>query len=163
MARQVAAPEQPLPSIEEPRSPPEANNIRLGPNGPYIASPKRPFDDSDNEMPQRNKFMRGESPLKGAAGRRLQTQTGSTLSNMAAGGGGSGFMTKNYIPTSAAAAPPVPAGPTPLPRDISYLLSILPHASLYRSTMFDAHQMVDFLKSVELAGAKDPRTNMAFN
>lgn len=153
-AAQMAAPEQPLPSIEEPRSPPDANHIRLGPNGPYVASPKRGLEDSDTEMPQRSKFMRGESPLKGAAGRRIQTQTGNAPSNTG-GGGGSGFMIKNYVPSNAA-----PQGPTPLPRDITYLLSILPKASTYKATLFDPQAMVDFLKHANLSGAKDPRTNM---
>ena len=48
-------PQQALPSIEQEQaaSPPESNNIRLGPNGPYVASPKRPLDDSDTESTHR--------------------------------------------------------------------------------------------------------------
>ena len=154
---------QAMPSIEEHgRSPPESN-IRLGPNGPYIASPKRALEDSDNETPAR-KFMRGESPLKGAAGRRIQSQSqGPAAANNTVGGGGgggSGFVTKSYVPSSAAAAaaaPPSPVaapGPTPLPYVVHDLLSKIPAARHYHATLFDPGKVVELLRSVNLQSAR---------
>jgi cleavage stimulation factor subunit 3 len=73
-------------------------------------SPKRPYvpDTSDYDPPR--KMARGESPLKGAAGRRLENarrRAGDT-------------------PMQYATAP----GPAPLPRDINFLLSVLPRRDL---------------------------------
>ena len=149
-----AQPQQPIRSIEQPRSPPE---IILGPNGPYVASPKRKLDDSDSEAPQR-KFMRGESPLKGAAGRRMQNvQTGSGQPpGGAVSGAGGGFVTKNYIPGAggAPAVAPQPAGPAPWPREISFLLSIIPGAASYKAMQFDPGRMVELLRTVNVDAAR---------
>lgn len=137
----------------------DGGSLRLGPNGPYVASPKRPLDDGDdNESPQR-KFMRGDSPLKGAAGRRIQgggLGHAATNSASGAGGGGGGFATKTYVPGSGpqtqnqGPVPVVAAGPPPLPREINFLLSILPHASTYHSNIFEPTRVVDFLRSLNL-------------
>lgn len=139
----VAEPPQPLvASIEEPKGSPQTGQILLGPHGPYVASPKRPLDDSDSGTPSR-KFMRGESPIKGAAGRRIATTAGATV--ISGGGGGSGgFMTKSYVPGTTQQV----AQPEPLPRDINYILSILPPASNYRATTFDPMKMVELLRNV---------------
>ena len=147
--RAPAPQQRAVPSVEEPRSPPD---IRLGPNGPYVASPKRALDDSDTETPQR-KFMRGDSPLKGAAGRRLQNQSGGAPGSGAAGG----FVTKNYVPGHTydpVAAPPrpQPVGPAPLPREITFLLSMLPNAANYNATRFDPGKMAEFLRGLNLPG-----------
>lgn len=143
-----------MPSIEEPRSPVMGDGgLRLGPNGPYVGSPKRALalDDSDSEAPQRKFRKGGESPLKGAAGRRTQNHSGDKSgSMMGGGGGGAGFMTKNYMPPSAV---PAPVGPAPLPRDVVYLLSIIPPANQYRSTVFDAGKMLELLRNVNLQSA----------
>ncbi len=149
-----------MPSIEKPGSP-SANNIRLGPNGPYVASPKRPLEDSDSEAPAR-KFQRGESPLKGAAGRRLQNQSISSLPGSASGGaGGVGFMTKNYQPSASAASGVSGAGAGygagaggqgHLPLEIHQLLSMIPHARTYNSTLFDAGKVVELLRGLPLPG-----------
>ncbi|KAK3715587.1 mRNA 3'-end-processing protein rna14 [Vermiconidia calcicola] len=129
----------------------QSNDIRLGPNGPYIArSPKRALDDSDSEGPAR-KFMRGDSPLKGAAGRRMQGHQPSSSITAAAPAPLGGFATKNYVP--AAAAPPV-VHPSPLPYDLHSLLSRMPHASQYRSTLFDPGKLVEYLKGVDVEGAR---------
>lgn len=136
---------QALPSVEHPGSPSGGSNIRLGPSGPYVASPKRPLDDSDTESPQQRKFLRGESPLKGAAGRRLQNQS---VSSTAGTGSGGGFVTKNYVPTSTTSAP----HPAPLPYEIHSLLSMLPNARSYTSTLFDPGKMVELLRGTNLPG-----------
>ena len=93
--------------------------------------------------------MRGESPLKGAAGRRIPAGAGNTGNT--AGGAGAGYTIKNFVPPNAAtAAPTAVSGPAPLPREIQYLLSVLPPAAQYNSVSFDAAKMVDFLKTVNL-------------
>jgi cleavage stimulation factor subunit 3 len=141
-------------SIEQPGSPTGASNIRLGPNGPYVVSPKRALEDSDTDSPQR-KFMRGESPLKGAAGRRLQNQSVSSVPVSSSGGGG-GFMTKNYVPPAATASgnaplqPPPVHHPTPLPYELHRLLSGLPHASTYNTTRLEPAKILALLTSLEL-------------
>ncbi|GAB7361272.1 hypothetical protein MBLNU230_g1332t1 [Neophaeotheca triangularis] len=154
---------------------PGGGQLMLGPNGPYLASPKRTLDDvSDVETPQR-KFARGDSPapLKGAAGRRIVSNSISSLSpsvaNMnaikpanadnAAPGGGGGFMTRNYQPgqppTSAAGPPPGgPVGPPKLPPQVNFLLSIIPPAQHYRATVFNPQAMVDLLRGVDLTRAR---------
>ncbi|KAL8688578.1 MAG: hypothetical protein Q9218_005547 [Villophora microphyllina] len=80
-------------------------------------SPKRPlpFDDSDNEAERPRKLARGESPLKGAAGRRLEQQ-------------------KRNQPLQGTPqidhALPLPP-PQPLPIAITDLLSALPRKAYY--------------------------------
>ncbi|QIX00187.1 hypothetical protein AMS68_005704 [Peltaster fructicola] len=123
---------QPIVSIENGRLSPQPGQILLGPHGPYVASPKRPLDDSDDGTPSR-KFLRGESPLKGAAGRRIATASGAAS---AVTGGSS--LARAY------------AAPQPLPPALTFILSILPTASSYQATRFDPHRMVDFLRSVDL-------------
>lgn len=127
--------------------------LRLGPNGPYIGSPKRGLDDSDPEAPQR-KFMRGESPLKGAAGRRMQNHsTSSTIAAPAVGASG-GFMTKNFVPQ--------PTGPPPLPPGIMYVLSQIPAARHYNATQFIPERLVEYLRGVDLGRAffRDAKGNI---
>lgn len=87
-------------------------------------SPKRPLvlDDSDEAQPR--KILRAESPLKGAAGRRMNQQQ-----------------------QRPAAALPVPP---PLPPQLAYLLSILPKASLYTDARFDAAKMVELIRECHL-------------
>lgn len=70
-----------VPSIEQPvsapRSPaPPTQPSNFSPRPQFMratASPKRPFQD-DEELNRPRKLARGESPLKGAAGRRLDQQ-----------------------------------------------------------------------------------------
>jgi len=148
----TTVPQQPLPTIEAPGRF-EESGLRLGPNGPYMASPKRPLEDSDTDTPQR-KFMRGDSPLKGAAGRRIQHQAvGSTASAAigGVGGGNGGFVTKNYIPGAGGQGPPMPGA---LPRDVTFLLRILPPASSYHTNVFDPVRMVELLWGIDVDGAR---------
>lgn len=155
---------------------PQAGEMRLGPHGPYLSSPKRALDDSEADTPSR-KFMRGESPIKGAAGKRIATAGGSS-SNMSAtvpttntnmnigggsgGGGSGGFAVKNFVPGGGpqqqqqvavgapTQQPQAPAAPPSLPRQVTYLLSILPSAASYNATRFDPAMMVSFLSGVPL-------------
>lgn len=86
-------------------------------------SPKRPFpvDELENELNPPRKLARGASPLKGAAGRRLDQQ-------------------KRMQGT------PGHAPPFVVPRDITFLLNIIPPASTYTSTKFKPDAMVRLLR-----------------
>lgn len=86
-------------------------------------SPKRPFpvDELENELNAPRKLARGASPLKGAAGRRLDQQ-------------------KRLQGT------PGSAPPFTIPRDITFLLNIIPPAATYTSTKFKPDAMVRLLR-----------------
>ncbi|KAF4556209.1 mRNA 3'-end-processing protein rna14-like protein [Elsinoe fawcettii] len=114
-----------IPSIEttEPAQP--------GPFG-YLQSPKRPLDDSDAELPAR-KLLRGESPLKGAAGRRQQQRQARELGHQS-----------------------TPSAPKPLPLAVYQLLSIIPPARQWQQTLFDPAKMVDLVRSADLTRARLP-------
>ncbi|KAG4436132.1 hypothetical protein IFR05_008375 [Cadophora sp. M221] len=88
-------------------------------------SPKRPFpvEDTENELNRPRKLARGESPLKGAAGRRLDQQK-----RLQQG------------------APSWNAPPFVVPRDITFLLSIIPRADLYSATKFKPEALVRLLQ-----------------
>jgi len=89
-------------------------------------SPKRPFPVEDVEDFNRpRKLARGESPLKGAAGRRLDQQK----------------RLQQGTPTWQSSAPPFV-----VPRDITFLLSIIPRADLYTSTKFSPEALVRLLR-----------------
>ena len=91
-------------------------------------SPKRAFvEDSDSELNRPRKLQRGESPLKGAAGRRLDQQKRLQ--------GQSGLTTRT---------------PFVIPRDITFLLSIIPRAELYNSSRFNPEAMVRLLSEVDV-------------
>lgn len=130
-------------SIEEPQAaaPPQQIEQRLASpvaiNSPHINtvfpataninSPKRPLEDMDDSA-QPRKLARGESPaLKGAAGRRLDA----ARRNLAGNSGNT----------------PVVAGPTPLPREINFLLGIIPPAHTYLETRFIPEAMVDMIRN----------------
>ncbi|KAL5121168.1 mRNA 3'-end-processing protein rna14 [Pleosporales sp. CAS-2024a] len=108
-------------------SPPMLNSPHLGNLQPVVAvqSPKRPLEDFDDSA-QPRKLVRGESPaLKGAAGRRLDA----ARRNLAVSGN-----------------TPVVAGPTPLARELNFLLSIIPPAHTYKETRFNPEAMVAMLR-----------------
>ncbi|KAJ4347650.1 mRNA 3'-end-processing protein rna14 [Ascochyta clinopodiicola] len=134
-----------MPSVEEamPNAPPQvqAQEQRIASppqnilNSPRLAhlpvvanSPKRPLEDGDDSA-QPRKLARGESPLKGAAGRRLDA----ARRNMAANGS---------TPIG------LPQGPSPLPREINFLLGIIPPAHTYRETRFKPEGMVNMLRNI---------------
>jgi cleavage stimulation factor subunit 3 len=123
---------QPQPQVQEqhvaPSAPGPYNSPRLENLVPATHSPKRRLEDvEDNAQPR--KMARGESPLKGAAGRRLDA----ARRNLAASG-----------------ATPIgnAQGPTPLPREINFLLGIIPPAHTYRETRFKPEGVVNMLRGI---------------
>ncbi|KAL9079522.1 MAG: hypothetical protein Q9157_001580 [Trypethelium eluteriae] len=104
-------------------------------------SPKRPLpsDESDSEQPR--KFARGESPLKGAAGRRQQQQKRNQqrLDNIAENGG------RYQQP------------PPSLPQQIMGILNIIPAARHYDSIVFAPERVIALLRSVDPSRARVDR------
>ena len=123
------------PSIEREQSINNSPPARLSDTG-ATNSPKRPLPIDDFEENQPRKFARGESPLKGAAGRRMNQQSRALGTN------------GNFQPTplSHVQLPP----PPPLPSHLAFLLSIIPKASTYEFRRFDASKMVDLLRNVQI-------------
>jgi cleavage stimulation factor subunit 3 len=117
-----------LPSVEMP----DAVNSPIQKVIDSIAthSPKRPFPDDFEDVGPR-KVARGESPLKGAAGRRMNQQQ----------------QQRQINPPAGMPAFPVPP---PLPSQITYLLSILPRASTYVDARLDATKMVELIRDIHL-------------
>lgn len=131
-------PQPPLPPpVQETRPSPAPQSPRVPPPAaaaaallPVTHSPKRPFEDIDNELSQPRKIVRGESPLKGAAGRRLDA----ARRNLARA---------SDVPS----APP----PPPLPRDINFLLNIIPHARHYDiGHIFNPQKLVAVFQHISL-------------
>jgi cleavage stimulation factor subunit 3 len=121
MPAQIEQQQQRIPTPVQLNSPHLASILPVTTN---INSPKRPLDDTDDlSNPQPRKLARGESPaLKGAAGRRLDAAR------------------RNLGNT------PVVSGPTPLAREINFLLSIIPPAHTYKETRFKPEAMVEMLR-----------------
>ncbi|KAL2072103.1 hypothetical protein VTL71DRAFT_11446 [Oculimacula yallundae] len=121
--------EQPLPVMQVSPRPQYVQEASRSPRPQYIQttnSPKRPFpaDDGENELNRPRKLARGESPLKGAAGRRLDQQK-----RLQQG------------------TPSWNAAPFVIPRDITFLLSIIPRADLYSATKFKPDALVRLLQN----------------
>ncbi|TVY80631.1 mRNA 3'-end-processing protein rna14 [Lachnellula suecica] len=119
-----------MPSIEQHTSVQDSPRPQfvqeISPRPQYLQttnSPKRPFpvEDMDDDRPR--KLARGQSPLKGAAGRRLNQQ-----------------KQLHGTPGWQSNAPPFV-----VPRDITFLLSIIPRADLYQSTKFNSEALVQLL------------------
>lgn len=133
----VEEPLAPQAPVQEARPSPVVQSPRMQPAlVPVSYSPKRPFEDADNELAQPRKLIRGESPLKGAAGRRLDA----ARRNMARASEG-------------VASTPTAAAPQPLPREVTFLLSIIPHARHYNlDVFFNPQKLVDLLKGITFPG-----------
>ncbi|KAF2815523.1 uncharacterized protein BDZ99DRAFT_550397 [Mytilinidion resinicola] len=113
-------------NMNSPRPPPAVAAISNSPKRPFM------FDDDDGDA-QPRKLQRGESPLKGAAGRRLDA----ARRNQAQQGGQSHFN--------------VPQAPQPsLPRELTFLLSIIPGAHTYRETRFIPERLVDLIRNTDM-------------
>ncbi|KAI9883229.1 MAG: hypothetical protein M1823_005005 [Watsoniomyces obsoletus] len=137
--------------------------------GGRAPSPKRAFqsDDSDHDAYRPRKMMRGESPLRGAAGRRMGHQ------ERYRGPGNNGpqysrsndrhhnhqhshqhqhsYQSRGPSHLGMSRYPPPPA---PLPRDISILLSILPRVELYPpDARFNPDSIVRMIQNVQLPSA----------
>ncbi|SPQ24730.1 b246e5c7-ed4d-46ae-aa76-2c0df1500e00 [Thermothielavioides terrestris] len=132
-----------VPSIEQgtslqnsPRPPPFASRVSPAPQfQPATNSPKRPLPADDFDEPprkiQRNElgeFQRGASPLKGAAGRRLDQQ-------------------RRLQGQSAAS---YTAAPAPIARDITFLLSQIPRAEFYDFHRFNPARMTNLLRDTPI-------------
>jgi cleavage stimulation factor subunit 3 len=123
--------EQQPPSIHESPRPQYIQEASKSPRPQYLQatnSPKRPFpaDDFESEANRPRKLARAESPLKGAAGRRLDQQKRLQQSQ----------STPAWQSSSSFA----------VPRDITFLLSIIPRAELYHHTKFVPENLVRLLR-----------------
>ena len=121
---------EPAPSVQN--SPP-SRSIQIN------NSPKRPLprEESDNESNRPRKLARGESPLKGAAGQRIldQQKRNRQPQDMSQSNGQS---TTHLMPS------------TPLPREIGFLLSIIPKSSTYHATKFNPAAMVKLIRETHI-------------
>lgn len=133
--RPIISPSQTRPKAAYPREQPEPRHgtPTRHPETSATDSPKRPFDDLDEDRPR--KFMRGESPLKSLAGRRADQQKRQQPVNGAGQAGG------QHQPQGS---------PAPLPRDIVFLLSIIPPASAYTAGRFSPEKLADLLRRIEM-------------
>ena len=140
-------------------------------------SPKRPLlDEADGDSMQPRKVARGESPLKGAAGRRLvdakRVHQRDASSNYNTGNPSNKSNTSQQqaqqfqfpnnlqhlqAPQQYPSSLPLqqhhqlPSRPvSELPREVMFLLSIIPRAETYKATGFNAPRMVDLLRRTEL-------------
>ncbi|KAI0517028.1 hypothetical protein F5B22DRAFT_605941 [Xylaria bambusicola] len=91
-----------------------------------VNSPKRPFqvDEADDYNPPR-KIARGVSPLKGAAGRRLDQQ-----------------RRQGGITASGATIP--------IPRDITFLLGLIPPADTFNAPRFKPERVVQLVRDTDV-------------
>nr|KAH7627792.1 hypothetical protein B0T09DRAFT_268005 [Sordaria sp. MPI-SDFR-AT-0083] len=128
-----------------PRPPQDINSPSAGGGGgggsqfALNAGNKRPHDDRDYEDPPRkiarqenDPFVRGASPLKGAAGRRLdqQRRMGGAAGSYSGSGAGSQVV--------------------PIARDITFLMGQIPRADLYDYHRFNPGRMVSLLQNVQV-------------
>jgi len=135
-----ARPKVALSSIEQPHS--IVNSPRPSISLPYqgTLSPKRPLEDSDNESIPPRKVARGQSPLRGAAGRRLNQKNQTGL--------------RNEIQQNGATPAPAILPPPPLPQGVLMLLSLIPRANTYNAARFDPERMVNLLRNVDISKAQ---------
>ncbi|KAL4786186.1 hypothetical protein BJX76DRAFT_322160 [Aspergillus varians] len=98
-------------------------------------SPKRPLEDFDDEISRPRKFVRGESPLKTTQRRQLDQQQKRTQPTL-------------QVPTGSQYRSQ--GSPAPLPRDIVYLLSVIPAASSYTAGRFSAEKIVDLIRRLDM-------------
>jgi cleavage stimulation factor subunit 3 len=132
-----------MPSIEQgaslqnsPRPPPFATRASPAPQFmPAVNSPKRPLPADDFDEPprkiQRNdfgEFQRGASPLKGAAGRRLDQQ------RRMQGQGAASYT----------------ATPAPIARDITFLMGQIPRAEVYDAHRLNPAKMTNLLRDTQV-------------
>ena len=124
-----------IPSIE---IPPSAHNTPPSRFAHATNSPKRPmpFEEPDPEAARPRKLARGESPLKGAAGRRLDQQKRNRQPN----------ELSQYDGLAQSQPPPPPL----LPRDVLFLLSIIPKAETYHATRFKPEEMVRLIRETDI-------------
>ena len=119
-----------MPSIEAPTSVRSLSRLpENSPRPPFsqtVNSPKRPLPTDDDEPGRPYKMARGESPLKGAAGRRLDQQRrhgGAAISG---------------------------PQPTPIPRDITFILGLIPGAEMFQGTRYRTDGFLRLLQNVHV-------------
>lgn len=126
-------------SIERSPAPPiKAASPRMPVPAPYgNNSPKRPYNSDGQDYDPPRKIARGESPLKGAAGRRLENAR-------RRGAGDTPMQFSNTTNTA--------SGPAPLPRDINFLLSVLPRRDISQNMQpaIVTSNLVQTLRTVNL-------------
>lgn len=153
------------PAITE-RPPSEQNSPRPSMAAAYastpqlVGSPKRSLEDSDNESSQPRKVPRSESPLKGAAGRRLDAKRSQLRQEVQPNGTSTPTPMPTHLPPPPA-QPPMPHGPPPLPPEIYRLLSMIPRADSYHATPFNPYKMVELIRGVDLSRAQLRRQDPA--
>lgn len=134
--RPILSPSQTQPKTSHPSVIPEMQNSSgSGQVDMSLNSPKRPYpgDDFDYDSDRPRKFVRAESPLKTAQGRRLDQQK--RVQPLP------GQVTSHYKPQGS---------PAPLPREVVQLLSIIPHASAYNISRLSPEKMVDLIRRTEI-------------
>ncbi|KAH6653827.1 hypothetical protein BKA67DRAFT_517316 [Truncatella angustata] len=99
---------------------------------PAVNSPKRPFQPDDDDVNPPRKVARGVSPLKGAAGRRLDQQRRAQ---------GQGVVTST--------------GPAPISRDITFLLGLIPPSQQYAAPRYKPDGMVRILRDTVVPDFND--------
>lgn len=123
------------PSISARSSPRPIPQLERSPQPPTINSPKRPFESIDQEDFPPRKLARGASPLKGAAGRRLdqqrRAQGQSNLSHVTA--------------------------PAPLPSDVNFFISQLPPTDTFRGHVFNPESMVRLIQKTPVPSFSEYR------
>lgn len=136
--RPILSPSQTKPKTQQPFQPsfgPAAGNVASPrQHDTSFASPKRPYptEDFDYDSDRPRKFVRADSPLKGAQARRFdQQKRGQPLNG----------QTSHYKPQGS---------PAPLPRDVVNLLSIIPPAYTYNISRLSPEKMVDLLRHVDI-------------
>lgn len=121
------------------------------------ASPKRPANDFDGSDTENNsisghsrdhrpakKVHRGDSPLKGAAGRRLDQQKQRLLSQRRVEDGGRGDGAR--MPGANTSTLPAAV----IPDAVMFLLGIIPGAQSYNAVRFRPEAMVNLLRDIHL-------------
>ncbi|KAI9822453.1 MAG: Cleavage stimulation factor subunit 3 [Pycnora praestabilis] len=145
-----ARPKSLMPSIETAQPLPDTPPKRFVQTN---NSPKRPLpgDESENDTTRPRKLARGESPLKGAAGRRLDQQKRQRQ--------------RNDFPDILAQRSTPGAPPPLLPREVLFLLSIIPKAETYEATRFKPEEMVRLLREINLPTSvpqvRPPQTSLS--
>lgn len=135
--RPIISPSQTRPKTAYPagQAPSRHGTPTRYPDSPVTNSPKRPLDDYDDDIARPRKFVRGESPLKTTQRRQVdqQKRAQQTL----------------QVPSSSSQYRSQ-GSPAPLPRDIVYLLSVIPAASTYTAGRFSADKMVDLIRRLDM-------------
>lgn len=118
-------------------------------------SPKRALEDSDNESMHPRKIARSESPLKGAAGRRLDAKRSQLRQEVHPSESNAGTPLSNQF-----APPPMPAPPSLSP-EVHRLLTMIPRAESYNAQPFSPQKMMDLLRSLDLSRAQLLRRDLS--